>query len=88
MLFIPCGGIYTIDGKSAAYISRKVDARVVIPMHYKTPRLTFNLDDITGYWNAISDLNPKDVPNTITISRDEFERLEKDGQKSILVMNC
>ncbi|MCQ2749730.1 MAG: MBL fold metallo-hydrolase [Clostridia bacterium] len=87
VLFIPCGGIYTIDGKSAAYIARKVDARVIIPMHYKTPKTTFNLDDISEFWNAISDLNPKEVPNTIEISRDEFSRLEKDNLKDILVMD-
>lgn len=88
VLFIPCGGNYTIDGKQAAYISRKVDTSIVIPMHYKTSRSTLNIDDISEFWNAISDLNPREVPNKITISRSDFARLEKDKIKDILVMDC
>lgn len=87
VLFIPCGGIYTIDGKSAAYISRKVDARVIIPMHYKTSKTTFNLDDVEVFWDAINDLGPKDVPNEITITREELSNLEKDNKKEVLVMS-
>lgn len=37
VLLIPVGGDSTIDGAKAAEIVPMLDARIVIPMHYKTP---------------------------------------------------
>ncbi len=37
VLMIPVGGDSTIDGAKAAEIVPMLDARIVIPMHYKTP---------------------------------------------------
>lgn len=36
VLFIPVGGISTIDSKTAAEIVRFINPRVIIPMHYQT----------------------------------------------------
>lgn len=43
LLFIPVGGIFTIDAKGARKVVEQLKPRVVIPMHYKTPALTFEL---------------------------------------------
>jgi len=39
VLLIPVGGTYTLDAKGAQEAARKLDPRIVIPMHYKTPDL-------------------------------------------------
>jgi L-ascorbate metabolism protein UlaG (beta-lactamase superfamily) len=36
VLFVPCGGYYTIDAAGAKRLVASTCARVVIPMHYKT----------------------------------------------------
>jgi len=36
VLMIPVGGFYTIDAPTAVQVAMKLDARVVLPMHYKT----------------------------------------------------
>jgi len=36
VLMIPVGGFFTIDGDQAAAIAEKLEARIVLPMHYKT----------------------------------------------------
>lgn len=36
VLLVPVGGFYTIDDRQAAGVARALNARVVIPMHYKT----------------------------------------------------
>ena len=36
VLMIPVGGFFTIDGKQAAETAKKLEARTVLPMHYKT----------------------------------------------------
>jgi len=39
VLLIPVGGTYTLDAKGAQEAVAKLDPRIVIPMHYKTPDL-------------------------------------------------
>lgn len=36
VLMIPVGGFYTIDGKTAQAVAKRLQPRVVLPMHYKT----------------------------------------------------
>jgi len=36
VLMIPVGGFYTIDAPTAIQVAEKLNARVVLPMHYKT----------------------------------------------------
>jgi len=37
VLFVPTGGYYTIDARTADKVISSLNPRVVIPMHYKTP---------------------------------------------------
>lgn len=46
ILLIPVGGNFTIDGKEAAAIAKDINSHIVIPMHFKTPYLTFDLDGV------------------------------------------
>lgn len=39
VLFIPVGGTYTIDAKTAQAVVAQIEPRIVIPMHYKIPKL-------------------------------------------------
>ncbi|MFQ5827461.1 MAG: MBL fold metallo-hydrolase, partial [Dehalococcoidia bacterium] len=41
LLFIPVGGFFTIDGAVATQICNDLRPRVVVPMHYKTPKCDF-----------------------------------------------
>jgi L-ascorbate metabolism protein UlaG (beta-lactamase superfamily) len=41
LLFVPVGGGFTIDGATAAKIALELGAPWVVPMHYKTPRISF-----------------------------------------------
>ena len=36
ILMIPVGGFFTIDGKTARKVADRLNARVILPMHYKT----------------------------------------------------
>ncbi len=49
ILLIPVGGNYTIDGKEAANIAKLINSRIIIPMHYKTPSLSFPLDGVETF---------------------------------------
>ncbi|WP_291576040.1 MBL fold metallo-hydrolase [Clostridium sp. UBA4548] len=49
VLFIPVGGNYTINGEEAAKIAKQIQSKIVIPMHYKTPQLSFYLDGVETF---------------------------------------
>lgn len=44
ILMIPVGGTYTIDGAQAALISKQINSKIVIPMHYLIEGLVIPLD--------------------------------------------
>jgi L-ascorbate metabolism protein UlaG (beta-lactamase superfamily) len=44
VLFVPVGGFFTIDAATAHQVAEQLQARVIIPMHFKTARLNFPLD--------------------------------------------
>jgi L-ascorbate metabolism protein UlaG (beta-lactamase superfamily) len=45
VLMLPVGGASTINASMAAEVVRKVEPKIVIPMHYKTEKATRELDD-------------------------------------------
>lgn len=44
VLFIPVGGHFTLDGKSAGELCHRINSKIIIPMHYKTPKISIPLD--------------------------------------------
>ncbi len=45
ILIIPVGGNYTINGIQAAKIANQIEPAIIIPMHYKIPGLTVDIND-------------------------------------------
>ena len=45
VLFIPIGGKYTIDSKTAKYYVENIKPKTVIPIHYKIKGLTVDIKD-------------------------------------------
>jgi L-ascorbate metabolism protein UlaG (beta-lactamase superfamily) len=52
VLMIPVGGVYTVDGKTAWEITKRIAPKTVVPMHFKTPALRFRLDPVDGFLDA------------------------------------
>lgn len=49
ILLVPVGGIYTINGHEAQTLVENLKPRVVIPMHYRTPLLKFDLQPVENF---------------------------------------
>ncbi|MCD6500877.1 MBL fold metallo-hydrolase [bacterium] len=76
ILMIPVGGVYTIDSKGAANIISQIEPKIVVPMHYKIPKLEVNLEDIKKFLKVMGTeevqpqkklkISPKDLPKEET----------------------
>jgi L-ascorbate metabolism protein UlaG (beta-lactamase superfamily) len=52
LLFVPIGGLATIDGRAAADLVGILQPSWVVPMHYRTPAISF-FDPIDGFLAAV-----------------------------------
>ncbi|EYE89801.1 beta-lactamase [Fervidicella metallireducens AeB] len=57
VLLIPVGGVYTINSEEAVEVVNQLKPSIVIPMHYKTPALKFNLDSVEGFLEKVHNVN-------------------------------
>jgi L-ascorbate metabolism protein UlaG (beta-lactamase superfamily) len=52
VLMIPVGSVYTVDGRTAWEIAKRIAPKVVVPMHYAVPNLRFALEPVDHFLNA------------------------------------
>ena len=49
LLLLPVGGVYTIDADEAYQIVQAINPAIVIPMHFNTPHLSFELASLEQF---------------------------------------
>lgn len=49
ILFIPVGGLFTIDAETATQVYGDSKPRVIIPMHFKTSKVGFGLAGVEDF---------------------------------------
>ncbi len=49
ILFIPIGGFYTIDAKTAGVVSDDLKPKIIVPMHYKTAKCDFPITGVEDF---------------------------------------
>lgn len=49
LLLMPVGGVYTIDPAQASQTARKLQPKITVPMHYKTPGCGFPLARVEDF---------------------------------------
>ncbi len=81
VLFIPVGGNFTIDGEEAAKLCKKLQSKVVIPMHYATPNLKFSLEGVEKFLKFMKNAT-RVGSNTLSIE-DKLDDVNK-----VIIMNC
>jgi len=72
-LFIPVGGVYTVDGKKAAKITRLISPKVVIPMHFKVGNLSLPISTAEEFLNEMKDWSLFNVGKAIDFERGDVE---------------
>ncbi|MCX7832488.1 MAG: MBL fold metallo-hydrolase [Actinobacteria bacterium] len=51
ILLLPVGGVFTIGPREAVQVVKEANPKIVIPMHYKTPHLKFELSSVDDFLN-------------------------------------
>ncbi|MCD6481799.1 MAG: MBL fold metallo-hydrolase [Thermoplasmata archaeon] len=71
MIFIPVGGVFTVDAREAMEIAKKVDARIIVPMHYKIEGLSLPINPLEPFLD-LADFDIRYVANEIEMERDDI----------------
>jgi L-ascorbate metabolism protein UlaG (beta-lactamase superfamily) len=68
ILLLPVGGVATINAAMAAEIIRKLEPKVVIPMHYQTPKTDRELEPVENFLKEMGQSLVEPKPK-LTISK-------------------
>ncbi len=75
LLMVPVGGVYTVNAAEAYDVVQAIKPRIVIPMHYNTPHLSFELapvEEFVGQFEKVIkqpylEINRDNLPETMEI---------------------
>ena len=68
VLFVPVGGFFTIDASTASQVCEQIGPKIIIPMHFKTPKCAYPIADVEDF------LKSKENVRRIDNSEVDFER--------------
>jgi L-ascorbate metabolism protein UlaG (beta-lactamase superfamily) len=70
---VPAGGPPTIDFPLIAPLLESIGPRIVVPMHYKTPRINLNIQPIDRFFEALPDWPVEHMDSSeFTVIRDRL----------------
>jgi len=81
ILMIPVGGVYTISAKEATKIISQLEPKIVIPMHYRIPKLKIKLEELQKFLKVMGIKTPETL-KTFSIKK---KNLPKEGMKIIIL---
>jgi len=77
VLLVPVGGVSTINAAQAAEVVSLTEPNIVVPMHYRLPKLAFRLDPVAKFLKAIGldDVSPQEKISVTKSSLPEETRV-------------
>ena len=84
ILFLPVGGFYTIDASEAYELVKKIEPRIVIPMHYNHPKLNqqvfASLTPVEEFTKKFGIEKPELLPKLV------YKKEEEEGEMRVVVL--
>jgi L-ascorbate metabolism protein UlaG (beta-lactamase superfamily) len=71
VLFVPVGGVFTLDAREALEVCRRVRTKVIVPMHYKIEGLSLPIEGVDAFLAAAA-YETRYVANEIDIETDDL----------------
>ena len=72
VLMIPVGGKYILDSKTGSDIVKKIEPKIIIPMHYKINGIKLDIDDEKKFCNEIGNC-PKEKVSKLNLKKKDLE---------------
>jgi len=80
IIFVPVGGFFTIDAPVASYVCDQLKPKVVIPMHFKTPKCAYPIADVEDFLKGKKNVRREGV------SEAEFQREKLPAVSAIMLL--
>lgn len=81
ILFIPVGGVSTLDGTQAAEVIEQIEPKLAIPMHYALPKLKYKLEDVDTFLKTMGRKDIESQPKLVIRAKDL-----PTGETSVVVL--
>jgi len=81
ILMLPVGGEYTIGAKEASGIVNQIEPQIVIPMHYKIPKLKVKLEEVDKFLKVMG----MKTPERLSVLSIKKKNLLENGAKIIVL---
>lgn len=72
ILFIPVGGVFTIDSQDAKHVIETIKPSIVIPMHYHVGGLSISVDSIDSFLDGLPEEDVLGVGNEIDFNKEDM----------------
>ncbi len=84
IVFVPVGGGTTVNFNGASRLVNQIEPKIVVPMHYKIPRLNYRIDgkkielDDTSKFLKEFGVSKTNVLEKLTIKKKDIEQMKAD----------
>jgi len=72
VLFLPVGGVFTIDGAQAQLLVRSINPKVAIPMHFRVGGLSLSIQNADGFLKGLPDDKVVRVGNEVEFEAEDL----------------
>jgi len=72
VLFVPVGGVFTIDGAQAQQLVRAIGPKVAIPMHFRVGGLSMSIQNADGFLRGLPEEKVVRVGNEVEFEAEDL----------------
>ncbi len=71
-LFVPVGGVFTLDGAEARRLVERISPRVAVPMHFRYGGLSLSIQTVDGFLSGLPEGKVVRVGNEVEVEREDL----------------
>jgi hypothetical protein len=72
VLFVPVGGVFTLDGAGAQRLVDRLQPKVVVPMHFRIGGLSLSIQTVDGFLAGIPENSVRRVGNEVELEKEDL----------------
>ena len=72
VLFVPVGGVFTLDGEGAQRLVDRLQPKVVVPMHFRIGGLSLSIQTVDGFLAGVPENRVRRVGNEVELEKEDL----------------